>query len=82
MAAGNPVVKTDLFGENWTAYTDGLGVYVGSDLTDDYLAFEQLVEDSPIGFDINHEGVQIITYLDVDGNRLQSISLDDGDSWS
>jgi len=82
MATGNPCVATDLFGEHWTAYTDGADVYIGSDLAADVLAFEQPVEDSPIDLDIAATNALIITYLDADGNRLSQESYDDGETWS
>ena len=82
MATGSPCVATDIFGEQWTAYTDEDDVYVGSDLTAAVLAFQQPVEDSPIDLDIAATNALIITYLDADGNRLTKESDDDGETWA
>jgi len=82
MATGNPCIATDIFGEEFTAYTDGVDVYIESNLAGAVLAFEQPVEDSPIDLDAADDGRLIITYLDADGNRLTKESQLDGDSGS
>jgi len=82
MATGSPCVATDIFGEEFTAYTDGVDVYIESNLAGAVLAFEQPVEDSPIDLDIAATNALIVTYLDADGNRLTQESQLDGDSGS
>jgi len=82
MAIANPCVATDIFGEEFTAYTDGTNVYVESNLAGAALAFVQPVEGSPIDLDAVPDGRLIITYLDGDGNRLTQESQLDGESGS
>jgi len=82
MAIANPAIATNLFGEQFTAYTDGDEVYIGSDLMSDVLAFVQPEEDSPIDLDCDDTGLLTITYLDTDGSRLTQSSCDDGETWA
>jgi len=80
MAAGNPCICTDAFGEEYTFWTDALDVYFSTNLRPDPIwAFEQLVEDGPIAANIDDMGRIAVTYLDEDGNRLTTYSDQDGD---
>jgi len=75
----------DLYGEQYTFYTDALHVYFLTSLrTSPILAFDQAVADSPIAPTIDPTGKIVVTYLDGGGNRLSKSSQSDGDagSWS
>ncbi len=85
MAEGNPVIVTDLCGEQYTFWTDAANVKFSTDLrTSPITAFAQPVEDSPIDVISDQAGQLTVTYLDGDGNRLTKSSRRDGDSgtWS
>jgi hypothetical protein len=91
MAIANPCLATDLFGEQFTFYTDGAHVYFTSYCTGDtalqhsgnwdpVLCFDQPVADAPIAVSIGAEGWLFVTYLDSSGNRLQKYSRQGGDA--
>jgi len=85
MAAGNPVLATDLMGEEYTFWTDGMAVKFSTNLrTSPITAFTQAVADSPIDATIDPTGELTVTYFGATGNRLTKSSQRDGDSgtWS
>jgi len=85
MAVLNPVTATDLYGERRTAWTDGVHVYICSNLfPTPILVVNQPTADSPIALTVNPAGLLTITYLAADGSRLTKSSQRDGDSgtWS
>ena len=85
MAAGNPVIATDMFAERYLFWTDGLAVKFSTDLrAGPFTAFSQEVADSPIDALSDQAGLLSVTYLDAAGNRVTKSSQLDGDtgSWS
>jgi hypothetical protein len=85
MAAGNPVCATDLFGEQYTFWTDVLAVKFSTNLrTSPITAFSQEVADAPIEAIIDQAGLVIATYMAASGLRISKHSHLDGDagSWS
>lgn len=104
MAIGNPCLCSDIFGEEYVFWTDGLEVWFSSHFAGDEkrvdegkqplgrsatMAFEQVVEDSPIGVLLGSGCVLVlgekvikhgilVTYLDEDGNRISKINALDG----
>ena len=83
MAAGNPIVTTDAFGEQYTFWTDVLAVKFSSNLRAGPIsAFNQEVSDSPVDVDIDQAGLLSVTCLDASGNRVSQHSHLDGDAGS
>ena len=83
MAAGNPVCAIDLFGEQYTFWTDDVHIYFSTDLrAGPFTAFNQEVADSPVDVISNQAGLLSITYLAADGNRVTKSSQLDGDTGS
>ncbi|HUU54479.1 MAG TPA: hypothetical protein VMY87_06110, partial [Armatimonadota bacterium] len=85
MAVSNPAIATDLYGEQYTFWTDGTAVLFSTDLRSTPItAFSQAVADNPIDVVIDANARIRVTYLDASGNRLTKSSRRDGDSgtWS
>jgi len=85
MATSYPVTATDLYGEQHTAWVDGVHIYHCTNLfPTPVLVVDQPVADSPIALTIDPAGKITITYLDAAGNRLSKSSQRDGDAatWS
>ena len=80
MAVSNPRTITDLYGEEYTFYTEGTDVkFVTDRRTTPITAFAQEVSDGPIDVDQDAAGGLTVAYVSAGNLRLSKSSQRDGD---